>query len=93
MLDEHEGLTVARVRGFHREPEVIPADCSSECEDLVSEENGAQHETAGNAVCEAAAGEEQPVEVVCTPVALEEDLLLNDSLLFSSVEAAGVDQT
>jgi hypothetical protein len=72
---------------------VILADGSSQGEVLVAEQDCAQDDAADDAIDEAAAGEKDPVEVVCLPELLEEHSLLHDTLLLSSVETAGIDES
>ena len=72
---------------------MILADGSSQGQTVVTEENRACKEAAHDAESEAATSKQKPVEVVCAPEPLEEHSLLHDSLLLSSVKAAGIDKT
>lgn len=72
---------------------MILADGSSQGEALVTEQACAQDDAADDAVDEAAAGEKDPVEVVSLPELLEEHSLLHDTLLLSSVETTGIDES
>jgi hypothetical protein len=92
-LDEVQNFSRARIWVLHWEVVVILADGSSQGETLVTEHDSAQEDTANNAIDKTAAGEQNPVEVVCLPELLEEHSLLYDTLLLSSVKTAGIDES
>ena len=92
-LDEEENFCLARIWFLHWEVVLIFADGSSQCEALVTEHGSSQQDAANDAIDEAAAGEQNPVEVVCLPELLEEHSLFHDTLLLSSVETTSIDES
>ena len=81
----------ARINFLHAEIISVLAYNSSECEALISKEDGASCETSDNAESKSTTTEQEPVEIVSAEEVLKENSLLDDTLLFGSVEATSVD--
>lgn len=91
-LDEVKHFPLVRIWLLHAEQVLIFANNSSNSHLIISKEGSTKEETTCNSINQATSSKKEPVEVVSSPELLEEYSLLHDSLLFSSVKAAGINK-